>query len=116
MPIAQITVSEKVLPALRGKSKELTDKIVQILSQDLFARPDLIQVVFTAAIAPVFGKEVLCQVFHRATEARTAEVRKAVADKLHDTLQHFTGHSVRVRLMSLESATIAASDTPETPE
>ena len=114
MPIAQITVSENLAAVVRDKADEITGSIVRILTEDFPANRDLVQVTFTAAIAPVFGKEVLCQVFHRASDARTAEIRAAVADKLRDTLHHFTGQSVRVRLMALDSAVIAASDTPET--
>lgn len=114
MPIAQITVSERLAPSVRDRADEITASIVAILTNGLHANPDLVQVTFTATIAPPFGREVLCQVFHRASDVRTAEVRAAVADRLRDTLHQFTGQSVRVRLMALDSAVIAASDTPET--
>ncbi|WP_174802905.1 hypothetical protein [Martelella limonii] len=114
MPIAQIIVSEPLVPVVRQRADALTAEVVRILTADLFASPDLVQVVLTSAIAPAFGKDVLCQVFHRATDARTSQVRADAAKALRLALERLTGGSVRVRLMALEPAIIAASDTQGT--
>lgn len=113
MPIVQITVSPKVAASIQTAGSGLLEQIRADLLHHLKPAPETIQVMVHAGLLPAIGCETLCVVHHRASEKRSAQVRAACAQALHDTLQAATGCSVRVRLVALEPQDIAAYDTPE---
>lgn len=113
MPIAQIIVFGEPARRAEQNGAAITEAVTQILTSGLLARRSLVQVVLTAALAPPQGCEVLCQIFHRASEARSSELRNEVAKSLRDSLEEHFGASVRVRLMAFDPATIAAADSVE---
>ncbi|TQS70720.1 hypothetical protein ERN12_12675 [Rhodobacteraceae bacterium] len=113
MPIAHIIVAPDLTGAVTDQGLELTSAVRDILVRDLGAKPQLVQVMITAALTAPAGCEVLCQVQHRASPARDATTRARAAQNLHDLLHHVTGHSTRVRLIALDPDHITAADTPE---
>ena len=113
MPIAKITLAPDLVEPLGPRMGEITDGIAAILSEGLSAKPQLVQVVLTAALCAPKGCAVLCEVQHRGSAARTAEIRESTAQRLHDLLHDATAATVRVRLIALDPADIAAIDSPE---
>ncbi len=113
MPIVQITVAPSVADTLRHSGPDLIARIREDLMQHLAPKPDMIQIMIQAALLPPAGCDTLCNVQHRASESRGADVRAACASALHDTLRAATGSSVRVRLVAVNPAEIGACDTPE---
>lgn len=113
MPIAQIIVYGDAARCAEQNGAAITEAVTEILTTGLLAKRSLVQVVLTAALAPPQGCEVLCQIFHRASEARTADLRAQVAEMLRDSLEEHFSASVRVRLMAIDPVAIAAADSEE---
>ena len=113
MPIAQITVAPRLAETLSVDIDRTTAELKAALVEGLSTDPRLVQVMITVALNTPAGCETLCLVHHRASEARTAEIREATARRLRDILQERTGGTVRVRLIAVEPSLIASSDSPE---
>lgn len=112
MPIAQIIVAPVALETVRNCGAGLVEQVTQDLLTHLKPAPETIQVNVVAGLLAPQGCDVLCLVHHRGSAARSAPVRAAAAQALHDTLHAATGCSVRVRLVALDPDDIAAFDTP----
>ncbi|WP_425072984.1 hypothetical protein [Sagittula sp. S175] len=113
MPIAQIIVAPLVARTIAEEADRLSADMKTALVNGLSTDPRLVQVTITAALCPPEGCATLCLVQHRASEARTAQIREATARHLHDILHAATGNTVRVRLIATDPAHIAACDSPE---
>lgn len=113
MPIAQIIVAPHVARTIAAAAEQLAADLKTALVRGLATDPRLVQVTITATLCPPEGCETLCLVHHRASEARTAEVREATARHLHDILRDTTEGTVRVRLIATDPALIAAQDSTE---
>ena len=113
MPIAQIIVAPHLAQTIAEEGDRLSADLKTALVEGLSTDPRLVQVMITAALCPPEGCATLCLVYHRASKARSAEIREATARRLHDVLRDRTQGTVRVRLIATEPAHIAAHDSPE---
>ena len=113
MPIAQIIVAPHLAATISVEIDRTTAELKAALVQGLSTDPRLVQVTITAALNTPAGCETLCLVHHRASEARTAEIRERTARHLHDILHDQTRGTVRVRLIAVDPMQIASSDSPE---
>lgn len=111
MPIAQIFLSPSAVSSFVPKAEQVTGAVTKALTDHLKPAPQTIQVMLAAMLAPPQGCDVLCIVTHRGSAARNSSVRDAAAAALHDILHAVSGQSVRVRLIAIEGADIAAMDT-----
>lgn len=111
MPIAQIFLSPSAVSSFVPRAEQVTGAVTKALLDHLAPAPHTIQVMLAAMLAPPQGCDVLCIVNHRASAARNSAVRDAAAVALHDILHAVSGQSVRVRLIAIDGADIAAKDT-----
>lgn len=113
MPIAQIIIAPRLAESIAAEAAATCADLKAALVDGLSTDPRLVQVTITAALYPPEGCETLCLVHHRASEARTEEIRTATARRLHDILRDWTQGTVRVRLIATEPSHIAAFESPE---
>lgn len=110
MPILTITIAEGLVDAISRTSEETSEGLLELIHKHLAPAAGTEQIMFVPSIGKVVGCSILTHLVHRASDSRTAEIRKACADAICAFLAEKYDCSVRVRLIATQSSDIAAAD------
>lgn len=115
MPIVQIFVDPTYSTVLSERIQPIAQAIEAAVQETLAPAPDMLQISAAASLAMPRGRRALAIVHHRASPARDAARRQALAHRLRDILERELGASARVRVLALANDEIAASDSVADP-